>query len=232
MRPHSTLRRFLPLLGALAMAGAAMAVPALTARSQEEALLNAARPRPELGGILWEPAVRDNPVLYDLHRVALLRDDYQTDDALPPEEIAARAKAAMAALREAGVLDDSACAALDAMLADPETTAGYFGGSAFYELYFYTLSGASLNIRCHAGTGLVTGLYYYGKGGALPDTALPAWLAMLGLDTLEDWQTPAEPEQDTRSMISASGQVTVTCRNLRGNGFSLDLTVSDGLPAA
>lgn len=107
---------------ALVLAGATLGIPAAAARHEERALLDNARPRPALGGILWQEPVRQNPVLYALHRTALQGSmpGYAAAEpaavAAEPAAVAAEAAALLDTLHEAGVVGEELTAELAPLL--------------------------------------------------------------------------------------------------------------------
>ena len=149
---------------ALVLAGAALGIPVLAARREERVLLTAARPRPALGGILWQEPVRQNPVLYALHRNALQGGappsfySYAGQDA-DPAAAAAEAAPLLEALHGAGVVDDMLLTGLAPLLAAPASAWRSAGGGRFTSLHLTlpgddTHFGASLDLAWHTESGL------------------------------------------------------------------------------
>ena len=213
---------------ALGLAGLALGVPAFTARREERALLAAARPRPELGGILWQEPVRQNPVLYALHRTALqgsLPGYAAAEPAADPTAVAAEAAALLDTLHAAGVVDDALLAGLGPLLASPVDAWRSADGGRFSVLHL-TMSGgsgypdAALDLVWHTGSGLPVSLTATVPGASfgcfdLPATA-QACRTMLGLDALGDW---VESDEAGRCLVctSAAGQVRLTVST--GSGY-------------
>ncbi len=190
-----------PALLALALAGAALGVPALTARRQEQALLQADRPRPALGSVLWRDAVRQSPVLYALHRAAL-----QGRSGTPvyaaaradADAVAQEAAALLEPLCAAGILDEDDMKALGPTLYTPtaawrSTDEGRF---AALSLIFDGGDGGDasvpdlLELVWHVEIGLpvaFTMRVHSTDAPPDPQAIASACLAMLGLDALGDW---------------------------------------------
>lgn len=224
------------LLLALVFAGAALGIPAWAARREERALLSAARPRPEFGGILWQEPVRQNPVLYALHRNALQGGappsfyGYAGQDA-DPAAAAAEAAPLLKTLHEAGVAGDVLMTALEPLLAAPAAAWRSTGGGRFTGLRLSlpgddTRLGTSLDLAWHTESGLPVALTANVPGtdfnGLDLQATAQAWRSLLGLDALGDW-TEDNSSEGCLVCTSAVGQVRLTVRV--GSGY-MDLELA------
>lgn len=214
----------LPTAAALLVCAALLGVPALWARLSDARRLNSVQPRPALAGALNEEA-RAIPVLYELH--AGTSDTSSTDrEELPEPDLAglcAEAAEPVAALADAGVISAGEKARLDALLA--QAPLQYYrqnsGALQSLSLVWPRQDAAASAAAIHLSRQTATGVYVsfgLSVGGDLDaETRLRAWLVMLGVDVLGDWE-PVDTGSyaDTFALYSAKGQATAYCTAAAG----------------
>lgn len=214
----------LPTAAALLVCAALLGVPALWARLSDARRLNTVQPRPALAGALDEEA-RAIPVLYELHAGA--SDASSTDrEGLPEPDLAdlcAEAAEPVAALADAGVISAGEKARLDALLA--QAPLQYYrqnsGALQSLSLVWPRQDAAASTAAIHLSRQIATGVYVsfgLSVGGDLDaETRLRAWLVMLGVDVLGDWE-PVDTGSyaDTFALYSAKGQATAYCTAAAG----------------
>ena len=214
----------LPTAAALLVCAALLGVPALWARLSDARRLNSVQPRPTLAGALNEEA-RAIPVLYELH--AGTSDTSSTDrEELPEPDLAdlcAEAAEPVAALADAGVISAGEKARLDALLA--QAPLQYYrqnsGALQSLSLVWPRQDAAASTAAIHLSRQTATGVYVsfgLSVGGDLDaETRLRAWLVMLGVDVLGDWE-PVDTGSyaDTFALYSAKGQATAYCTAAAG----------------
>lgn len=214
----------LPTAAALLVCAALLGVPALWARLSDARRLNSVQPRPALAGALNEEA-RAIPVLYELH--AGTSDTSSTDrEELPEPDLAglcAEAAEPVAALADAGVISAGEKARLDALLA--QAPLQYYrqnsGALQSLSLVWPRQDAAASTAAIHLSRQTATGVYVsfgLSVGGDLDaETRLRAWLVMLGVDVLGDWE-PVDTGSyaDTFALYSAKGQATAYCTAAAG----------------
>lgn len=214
----------LPTAAALLVCAALLGVPALWARLSDARRLNSVQPRPTLAGALNEEA-RAIPVLYELHSGT--SDASSTDrEELPEPDLAglcAEAAEPVAALADAGVISAGEKTRLDALLA--QAPLQYYrqnsGALQSLSLVWPRQDAAASTAAIHLSRQTATGVYVsfgLSVGGDLDaETRLRAWLVMLGVDVLGDWE-PVDTGSyaDTFALYSAKGQATAYCTAAAG----------------
>lgn len=210
---------FLPTAAALLVCAALLGVPALWARLADARRLNTVQPRPILAGTLDEEA-RAIPVLYELH-AGTSDTSYTEAEELPEPDLAelcAEAAGPVAALADAGVLSAGEKARLDALLARSplQYSRRDSGPLQNLSLWWSRPDGSDSSAAIYLSRQTVTGVYVslsFSVGGDLDaETRLRAWLVLLGVDVLDDWE-PVDTGSyaDTFALYSAKGQATAYC---------------------
>lgn len=205
----------LPTVGALLICAALLGGPALWARLEDARRAGLVIARPVTAGALDEDA-RAIPVLYELHASTTYTDpDAPAELPEPdPAELCAEASDPLAALAEAGVISDREKAGLDALLArTPDQYSRGADGSqqTLSLLWFGENTTAGLYLTRQAATGVYVS-YSLPVGGDLDgETRLWAWLALLGVDSLGDWETTDTTAPDTVALYSAKARAAVCC---------------------
>lgn len=214
----------LPTAAALLVCAALLGVPALWARLSDARRLNSVQPRPALAGALNEEA-RAIPVLYELH--AGTSDTSSTDrEELPEPDLAglcAEAAEPVAALADAGVISAGEKTRLDALLAQAPLQYYRQNSGALQSLSLVwlrqdaTASTAAIHLSRQTATGVYVSFGLSVGGDLDAETRLRAWLVMLGVDVLGDWE-PVDTGSyaDTFALYSAKGQATAYCTAAAG----------------
>lgn len=214
----------LPTAAALLVCAALLGVPALWARLSDARRLNSVQPRPTLAGALNEEA-RAIPVLYELHSGT--SDTSSTDrEELPEPDLAglcAEAAEPVAALADAGVISAGEKARLDALLAQAPLQYYRQNSGALQSLSLVwprqdaTASTAAIHLSRQTATGVYVSFGLSVGGDLDAETRLRAWLVMLGVDVLGDWE-PVDTGSytDTFALYSAKGQATAYCTAAAG----------------
>lgn len=209
----------LPTAAALLVCAALLGVPALWARLSDARRLNSVQPRPALAGALNEEA-RAIPVLYELHSGT--SDTSSTDrEELPEPDLAglcAEAAEPVSALADAGVISAGEKARLDALLAQAPLQYYRQNSGALQSLSLVwprqdaTASTAAIHLSRQTATGVYVSFGLSVGGDLDAETRLRAWLVMLGVDVLGDWE-PVDTGgyADTFALYSAKGQATAYC---------------------
>lgn len=208
----------LPTVGTLLVCAALLGGPALWARLGDARRTELVTARPVTAGALDEDA-RAIPVLYELHAGSTYTDPDAPAELPAPDSAALCAEAAqpVAALAEAGVLSSREKADLDALLArTPDQisrgTDGslqnlslqWFGESTTAGLYLVRQEATGVYVSCSLPVG----------GDLDGETRLRAWLALLGVDSLGDWEPADTDVPDTTALYSAKARATVLCTAL------------------
>lgn len=209
----------LPTAAALLVCAALLGVPALWARLSDARRLNSVQPRPALAGALDEEA-RAIPVLYELHAGASDASSAESEE-LPESDLAglcAEAAEPVSALADAGVISAGEKARLDALLAQAPLQYYRQNSGALQSLSLVwpqqdaTASTAAIHLSRQTATGVYVSFGLSAGGDLDAETRLRAWLALLGVDGLGDWE-PVDTGgyADTFALYSAKGQATAYC---------------------
>lgn len=206
---------FLPTVGALLVCAALLGTPALWARLADARRMSAVHPRPAVAGALDEDA-RAIPVLYELHAGTTYTDpDAPAELPEPdPAEFCAEAAGPLGELTDAGVISSREKTALDALLAQvPDQFARRDDGrlQALSLQWFGADTTAGLYLTRQDATGMCVSVSLPVGGDLDAVTRLRAWLALLGVDGLDDWETTETGTADTAALYSAKAQATVCC---------------------
>lgn len=209
----------LPTAAALLVCAALLGVPALWARLSDARRLNTVQPRPVLAGALDEEA-RAIPVLYELHAGASDASSAEAEELPEPDPAALCAEAAepVAALADAGVISAGEKAQLDALLAQPPLQYYRHNSEALQNLSLIwsrqdaMATTAAIHLSRQAATGVYVSFSLSVGGDLDAETRLRAWLVLLGVDVLDDWE-PVDTGSyaDTFALYSAKGQATAYC---------------------
>lgn len=207
-----------PTVGALLVCAALLGGPALWALLGDARRAELVTARPVTAGALDEDA-RAIPVLYELHAGTAYTDPDAPAELPAPDSAALCAEAAqpVAALAEAGVLSSREKADLDALLARTPNQVSrgtdgnlqnlslqWFGESTTAGLYLVRQGATGAYVSCSLPVG----------GDLDAGTRLQAWLALLGVDGLGDWEPADTGTQDTVALYSAKARATVLCTAL------------------
>ena len=206
----------LPTVGALLLCAALMGGPALWARLEDTCRAALVTARPVTAGALDEDA-RAIPVLYELHAGSTYTDpDAPAELPEPdPAELCAEAAEPMAALAEAGVISDQEKADLDALLArtPDQVSRDTDGNLQNLSLQWWGESTtAGLYLTRQEATGVYVSYSLPVSGDLDGETRLRAWLTLLGVDGLGDWEpTDTSSTLDAVALYSAKARATVLC---------------------
>lgn len=209
----------LPTAAALLVCAALLGVPALWARLSDARRLNTVHPRPVLAGALDEEA-RAIPVLYELHAGASDASSAEAEELPEPDlaDLCAEAAEPVAALADAGVISAGEKAQLDALLAQSPLQYYRHNSEALQNLSLIwsrqdaMATTAAIHLSRQAATGVYVSFVLSVGGDLDAETRLRAWLVLLGVDALDDWE-PVDTGSyaDTFALYSAKGQATAYC---------------------
>lgn len=205
----------LPTVGALLVCAALLGGPALWARLEDTRRAELVTVRPVTAGALDEDA-RAIPVLYELHAGSTYTDPDAPVELPAPDPAALCAEAAepLAALAEAGAISDREKADLTALLAAPPGQYSCREDGPLQTmslLWFGDNTTTGITLTRQEATGVYVS-YSLPVGGDLDArTRLRAWLALLGVDSLGDWETADTSAPDTVALYSAKARATVCC---------------------
>lgn len=208
----------LPTMGALLICAALLGGPALWARLGDARRAQLVTTRPVTAGALDEDA-RAIPVVYELHAGSTCTDPDAPAEQPEPDSAALCAEAAqpVAALAEAGVISSREKADLDALLARTPDQVSRGGDGALQNLSLQWF-GESTTVGLYLVRQQATGVYVSCSlpvGGDLDaETRLRAWLPLLGVDGLGDWEPADTGVPDTVALYSAKARSTVLCTAL------------------
>lgn len=208
-------RGFLPTVGALLVCAALLGTPTLWARLADARRMNAVHSRPAVAGALDEDA-RAIPVLYELHAgTAAAASDTAVEQPEPdPADFCAEAAGPLGELANAGVISAREKADLDALLAKTPDQFARRDDSRLQTLslqWFGADTTAGLYLTRQDATGVCVSVSLPVGGDLDAETRLRAWLALLGVDGLGDWETADTGTADTAALYSAKAQATVCC---------------------
>lgn len=205
---------FLPTVGALLVCAALLGTPALWARLADARRMNAVHPRPAVAGALDEDA-RAIPVLYELHAGTAAAADTAVEQPEPdPADFCAEAAGPLGELADAGVISAREKADLNALLAETPDQFSRRDDGRLQTLslqWFGTDTTAGLYLTRQDATGVCVSVSLPVGGDLDAGTRLQAWLALLGVDSLGDWETTDTGITGTAALYSAKAQATVCC---------------------
>ena len=158
--------------------------------------------------------------MYELHAGASDASSAEAEELPEPDLAALCAEAAepVAALADAGVISAGEKAQLDALLAQPPLQYYRHNSEALQNLSLIwsrqdaMATTAAIHLSRQAATGVYVSFVLSVGGDLDAETRLRAWLVLLGVDVLDDWESvDTGSYADTFALYSAKGQATAYC---------------------